>query len=216
MKAALLDGTPFPETLKMKPPKFRDIMDTNPVWDILESIMPDITVMSKTKSNDEEEEQQHQGQESEDEMDWSGDEEGGNSDQEVEMEGIGAEEVEMDETTVWSTRDLYHGLVPQDLVKEWKRIFGTSTWIAQYMVDRFASSIEEYGRTEIWNNRCNATIAWEKTIGITARSKKNRSSSGNNNFNTLNPQHRSLKWKPSTVPPTTMSWKVTSDRDVSI
>lgn len=48
----------------------------------------------------------------------------------------------------------YHGLVPQDLVKGWKQIFGASTWIAQYMVDQ-----------------C-------------------RSSSGNNNFNSMNLQHR--------------------------
>jgi hypothetical protein len=39
---------------------------------------------------------------------------------------------------------------PQELVKGWKKIFHTSTWIAQYMVDRLVSSIEEYGRTEIW------------------------------------------------------------------
>ncbi|KAG0033775.1 hypothetical protein BGZ81_007384 [Podila clonocystis] len=104
--------------------------------------MPDTTVMSKTKSNDEEKEQQYQGQESDDGMDWRGEEEeSGNTDQEVEMEGTEtedvemegpkAEEAEMEEATAWSIRDLYHGLVPHDLVKGWKHILGASTWVAQ-------------------------------------------------------------------------------------
>ncbi|KAG0007432.1 hypothetical protein BGZ81_004907, partial [Podila clonocystis] len=77
--------------------------------------------MSKTnKIDDEEEEQQHQGQESDDEMDWRGEEEGGNTSQEVEMEGTGTEVAEMEEATVWSIRDLYHGLAPHGLVKGWK------------------------------------------------------------------------------------------------
>jgi len=133
-------------------------------------------------------------------MDWRGEEEGRNTGREVEMaeieaedvvmEGAEAEDAEMEETIDWSIRDLYHGLVPQDLVKGLKQNFGVSTWIAQYMVDRLVSTIEEYGSTEIWNSRCNATIAWKKSISITARRKKNRSSYGNDNFNSLNPQHR--------------------------
>ncbi|KAF9303331.1 hypothetical protein BGZ74_003974 [Mortierella antarctica] len=173
----------------MKPPKFRDIPDTRAVWELLERVVPDVTGMFESK-NEEEEEQQQQGQEIDGETDWSDEEEGRNTDREVEMEGNEAEEEEVEEVRAWSIQDIYHGLVPQDLVKGWKQIFGASTWIAQYMVDRFVSAIEEYGRTEIWNNRCNATITWEKSIGITARSKKNRSNSGNNNFNSLNLQHR--------------------------
>jgi len=44
--------------------------------------------------------------------------------------------------------------------KGWKRLFGASTWLPQYMVDRLASSIEEFDRMEIWNNCCDATVAW--------------------------------------------------------
>lgn len=69
-------------------------------------------------------------------------------------------------------------------------MFGTGDNTAQYMVERFVTSIEDFGRTEIWNNRCEETITWEKSIGITTRNKKTRSSSGNDNFNTLNLQHR--------------------------
>ena len=76
----------------------------------------------------------------------------------VVMEGAEAEDAEMEETIAWSIRDLYHGLVPQDLVKGLKQFFCASTWIAQYMVDRLVSVIEEYGRTEIWNSRCNALL----------------------------------------------------------
>jgi len=66
----------------MKPPKFRDIPDTSPVWDLLERIMPDVKVVF-----DEEEVQQHQRQESDNDTDWRGEEEGRNTDREVEMAG---------------------------------------------------------------------------------------------------------------------------------
>ncbi|KAF8960196.1 hypothetical protein BGZ52_012665, partial [Haplosporangium bisporale] len=92
--------------------------------------------------------------------------------------------------SIWSIRDLYHGLVPQDLIEGWKEMFGTGDSTAQYMVERFVTSIEDFGRTEIWNSRCEATVTWEKTIGITTKNKKTRASSGNDNFNTLNLQHR--------------------------
>ncbi|KAF9367388.1 hypothetical protein CPB97_005842, partial [Podila verticillata] len=111
-------------------------------------------------------------------MDWSSEENDGDADPDVEMEGAEAEEAKTEKDMTWSMQDLYHGLVPQELVRGWKRIFDTSTGIEQYMVDQFATSIEEFGCTEIWNNCCDVTVAWEKTIGITARNKKVWSSSG--------------------------------------
>ncbi|KAG0321686.1 hypothetical protein BG000_003131 [Podila horticola] len=166
-KVAQLDGSSPPEAFKMARPKFRDVRDTRPIWEFLKTRIPDITVMFENKGNDEQEEQQHQGQETDNEMDWRGEEEEEDSGYAMEREGAETEDAEME------------GTGAEDAEME-----------AQYMVERFASSIEEYGRTEIWNNRCNVTIAWEKTISITARSKKTRSSSGNDDFNALNPQHR--------------------------
>ncbi|KAG0010599.1 hypothetical protein BGZ82_003356 [Podila clonocystis] len=112
-------------------------------------------------------------------MYWRDEKDGEDTDSDEEMGRTGAEDPELEEGKVWSVQDLYHGLVPQDL----------------YMVDRFASSIEEFGCIEIWNNRCNVTIAWEKPIDITPGNKKIRSSSGNDNFNALNPQHRKPELK---------------------
>ena len=40
------------------------------------------------------------------------------------------------------------------------------------MATQFVTKIEEFGRTEIWNKRCEETVAWEKTVGITAKSKR--------------------------------------------
>ena len=51
-----------------------------------------------------------------------GEEESGDAEQDVEMEGPEAD-------MIWSMRGLYHGLVPQELVKGWRWIFGVSTWI---------------------------------------------------------------------------------------
>lgn len=185
-KVALLDGTPLPETFKMAQPRFKDVADTSTVWDLLETIMPDIAVMLENEGNQESDD---------DEMDWRGEEHREDTDSDEEMEGTEAEGGELEEENTWSIKDLYHGLVPQELVLGWKLVFGTTARIAQYMVDKFASSIEEFGRTEIWNNRCNVTVAWEKSISITARKKKIRSSSGNDNFNALNPQHRKPEMK---------------------
>jgi hypothetical protein len=40
------------------------------------------------------------------------------------------------------------------------------------MAGRFVGAIETIGRTEIWNQRCKATVDWEKAHGITAVSKR--------------------------------------------
>ncbi|KAF9579487.1 hypothetical protein BGW38_004235 [Lunasporangiospora selenospora] len=43
---------------------------------------------------------------------------------------------------------------------------------AKYMAARFIESIEEFGRTQIWDPRCKATVEWERSRGITAVSKR--------------------------------------------
>ena len=42
------------------------------------------------------------------------------------------------------------------------------------MADNFIKHIEDYGRTGLWNPRCKKTVDWEKTVGITAVSKRAR------------------------------------------
>ncbi|KAG0021238.1 hypothetical protein BGZ80_002806 [Entomortierella chlamydospora] len=42
----------------------------------------------------------------------------------------------------------------------------TSTSITRYMVGRFVGAIDELGRTEIWNRRCELTVEWERENDI--------------------------------------------------
>jgi hypothetical protein len=74
----------------------------------------------------------------------------------------------------WTTQDLYQGLTPKSFTQEWKTMFKTTTSIARYMVGKFVRGIEEFGRTEIWNRRCEITIEWERENNITTMSKRAR------------------------------------------
>ncbi|KAF9367799.1 hypothetical protein BGX21_007055, partial [Mortierella sp. AD011] len=74
----------------------------------------------------------------------------------------------------WKTQDFYQGLTPKGFTDEWKTIFKTTATIARYMVGRFVSAVEEFGRTEIWNKRCKVTVEWERENGITSMSKRVR------------------------------------------
>ncbi|KAF9581685.1 hypothetical protein BGW38_001212 [Lunasporangiospora selenospora] len=51
-------------------------------------------------------------------------------------------------------------------------MYKTSITTAKYMAARFMEVIEDYGRTQIWDQRCKTTVEWEKSIGITAVSKR--------------------------------------------
>ncbi|KAG0331042.1 hypothetical protein BG005_005924, partial [Podila minutissima] len=79
---------------------------------------------------------------------------------------------------VWKVMDLYLGLVPRELGSIWKHMFGTSKTIATYMAAKFVKAIEEFGRTELWGARCKTTVEWEKSVGITAVSKRARERTG--------------------------------------
>ncbi|KAI7824322.1 hypothetical protein BC939DRAFT_502748 [Gamsiella multidivaricata] len=83
-----------------------------------------------------------------------------------------AEGEEPESEAVWEVKDLYRGLVPTGLIETWKQLFTTTKWIATIMVTKFVSRIEEFGRTKIWNKRCEDTVAWEKSVGITFMSKR--------------------------------------------
>jgi len=74
----------------------------------------------------------------------------------------------------WTTQDLYQGLTPKSFTQEWKTMFKTTTSIARYMAGKFVRGIEEFGRTEIWNRRCEITIEWERENNITSVSKRAR------------------------------------------
>ena len=89
------------------------------------------------------------------------------------------EEMEdMEDLNVWKVMDLYIGLVPRKLGTIWKKTFGTNKTIATYMAGKFVKAIEEFGRTELWGARCKTTVEWEKSVGITAVSKRARGRTG--------------------------------------
>ena len=44
------------------------------------------------------------------------------------------------------------------------------------MVDKFVIEIEEHGRVGIWNERCEITVEWEKSVGIITVRKRAQSS----------------------------------------
>jgi len=48
-------------------------------------------------------------------------------------------------------------------------MFSILAGIVLHMVVQVASPIEEFDCTEIWNNRCDTTITWEKSIHPTTR-----------------------------------------------
>ncbi|KAF9317165.1 hypothetical protein BG003_001089, partial [Podila horticola] len=74
--------------------------------------------------------------------------------------------------------DLYLGLVPRELGSRWKRKFRTNKNVATYMASKFVKSIEEFGRTELWGAWRKTTVEWEKSVGITAVSKRAQGRTG--------------------------------------
>ncbi|KAF9382696.1 hypothetical protein CPB97_007010, partial [Podila verticillata] len=94
-------------------------------------------------------------------------------------EMLDPEETEdLEDLDVWKVMDLYIGLVPRKLGEIWKHTFGTSKTIARYMAGKFVKALEEYGRTELWGARCKTTVEWEKSVGITAVSKRAQGRTG--------------------------------------
>lgn len=92
--------------------------------------------------------------------------------------GFDREVLDDEPTSKWSVMDLYRSLVPERLLDSWKELFGTTTFVATYMTTQFVAKLEEFGRAKIWNKRCEDTIAWEKSIGIAAMSKRARRRTG--------------------------------------
>ncbi|KAF9271820.1 hypothetical protein BGZ74_005619, partial [Mortierella antarctica] len=112
------------------------------------------------------------------------------------MEELEVEEA--DDLDTWKAMDLYLSLVPKALIKKWKELFYTSCAIATYMAGKFVAALEEFGRTELWGARCMATVEWEKSVGITAVSKRARGRTGvgdhlssGSDFSDLNSRPRS-------------------------
>ncbi|KAF9368479.1 hypothetical protein BGX21_006558, partial [Mortierella sp. AD011] len=87
-------------------------------------------------------------------------------------------EEELEKQWKWKTQDFYQGLTPKSFTEGWKTIFKITVTIARYMVGRFVSAVEEFGRTEIWNKRCKVTAEWERENGITSMSKRVRGRRG--------------------------------------
>ncbi|KAF9303393.1 hypothetical protein BG003_002061, partial [Podila horticola] len=88
-----------------------------------------------------------------------------------ELKEPGVEE-DVEDLNVWKVMDLYLSLVPWELGSRWKHKFRTSNNVATYMAGKFIKSIEEFSQTELWGTRCKTTAEWEKSVGITAVSKR--------------------------------------------
>ena len=46
------------------------------------------------------------------------------------------------------------------------------------MAGRFARALEDFGRYVIWNRRCEITVEWERSMGITTMSKRAKGRTG--------------------------------------
>ena len=72
----------------------------------------------------------------------------------------------------WSIADLYRGITPISLIKEWCAQFATPKTIARKVIHKFVGFLESQATELIWKPRCSMTIARERETGITARQKK--------------------------------------------
>ena len=76
------------------------------------------------------------------------------------------------QSRVWNTVDLYHGLVPKFLAEEWATLLKTSKSTATFLVSRFVERVEDFGKIDLWKERCRETVEWERTQGITKAKKR--------------------------------------------
>ncbi|KAI8600427.1 hypothetical protein EDD21DRAFT_405240 [Dissophora ornata] len=72
----------------------------------------------------------------------------------------------------WAISDLYCGITPISLIKEWAPLFGTPLSIAHTVIHKFVGHLEKQATELIWKSRCKTTVEREKGRGITARHKK--------------------------------------------
>ena len=73
---------------------------------------------------------------------------------------------------VWSAGDLYRGITPRSLIKEWSKCFQSPGTVARKVIHQFVGYLEKQATELIWKPRCTLTIAREKELGITAKSKR--------------------------------------------
>src|SRR5690606_22528353 len=87
----------------------------------------------------------------------------------------------IEESSIWNIQHLYQGLVPKCLIQKWKSLFNTSSKIAKYMVYKFCNEVENLGY-DIWKQRCEKIINWERSINISQKNKKSRPIINNNSL----------------------------------
>jgi hypothetical protein len=87
---------------------------------------------------------------------------------------LGSEEAEQTESSNWNIKDLYRGITPLSLIENWTPIFGIPLSIAREVIHKFVGFLESEATERIWKPRCNATVEYERSRGITARSKKGK------------------------------------------
>ncbi|KAF9567496.1 hypothetical protein EC968_003221 [Mortierella alpina] len=72
----------------------------------------------------------------------------------------------------WTVADLYRGITPISLIKEWSSLFKTPPSIAQTVIHKFVGYLAKQATELIWKPRCTTTVAWERTQGITPAQKR--------------------------------------------
>ena len=74
----------------------------------------------------------------------------------------------------WTVSDLYRGITPISLIKEWAPLFATPLSIAHRVIHKFVGYLEKQATELIWKPRCKTTVKHEKERGITAKHKKSK------------------------------------------
>ena len=74
----------------------------------------------------------------------------------------------------WIVSDLYRGITPISLIKEWAPLFATPLSIAHRVIHKFVGYLEKQATELIWKPRCKTTVKHEKERGITAKHKKSK------------------------------------------
>jgi hypothetical protein len=97
------------------------------------------------------------------------------------------------EDSIWNVQHLYQGLVPINLIKKWKILFNTSEKIATYIAFKFCQEIEKIG-CDIWTQRCEKVIDWEKSINISQKKKKSRPTTESTQYDFSSKKKKNSFW----------------------
>ena len=72
----------------------------------------------------------------------------------------------------WTISDLYRGITPVSMIKEWAPLFASPLKVARTVIHKFVRRLETQATELIWKPRCKKTVSREKERGITVGQKK--------------------------------------------